>query len=119
MVYLIDDDKSIRRAFELFLKSAGLPFVSFGTATEFLSATEFKSGQMDTLVLDLNLPGMSGSDLLEKLRTDGIHIPVIVVTAFDNLQGREICRKYGVKAYLRKPVDGEALIDLIKYNLTA
>jgi CheY-like chemotaxis protein len=44
-------------------------------------------------------------------------MPVIVVTAFDEPHTREICTSYGVKAYLRKPVDGEALIDLIKYNL--
>ncbi len=114
MIYLIDDDKSIRRAFELFLKSAGMEFLSFGSAIEFLSV--FKQGPSDTLVLDLNMPGMSGCDLLKKLDLDGVHIPVIVVTAFDDLQSREICKQYGVKAFLRKPVDGEALIDMIKFN---
>jgi len=69
----------------------------------------------DTIVLDLNLPGIGGCDLLKKLDQDGIHFPVIVVTAFDDPQSRETCKQYGVKAYLRKPVDGEALIDMIKY----
>ena len=53
---------------------------------------------------------------LQKLNEDGLHIPAIVVTAFDDAHNREACRKYGVKAYMRKPVDGEALIDIIKYN---
>jgi YesN/AraC family two-component response regulator len=48
---------------------------------------------------------------------DNVHISVIVVTAFDDFPSRECCRQYGVKAYLRKPVDGEALKDMIKYNL--
>jgi CheY-like chemotaxis protein len=111
MIYLIDDDISIRRAFGVFLKSAGMHFKSCETAKEFLSL--FTPGLKDIIVLDLHLPGMSGLDLLEKLKNDEKHIPVIVVTAFDDPESRERCREYGVKAYLRKPVDGEALIDLL------
>lgn len=89
--------------------------MSFERAEEFLSLVTPNPG--DTLVLDLNLPGMSGVDLLHHLDGAGIHLPVIVVTAFDDPQSRESCRNYGVKAYMRKPVDGEALIDIIKYNV--
>ena len=111
MIYLIDDDKSVRRAFELFLKSAGMDYRSFESAEEFLTICTLVPG--DLLVLDINLPGMSGCDLLKKFKHDDIYIPVIVVTAFDDPVSREICRQYGVKAFLRKPVDGEALIDII------
>lgn len=114
MIYIIEDDKSIVRGFELFLKSAGMEFRSFGSAIDFLAGCH--PGLKDILVLDLNLPGMTGGDLLEKLAEEDLHIPVIVVTAFDDAQNREMCREYGVKSYLRKPVDGEALIDIIKYN---
>ncbi len=114
MVYLVDDDKSVRRAFELFLKSAGLEYLSFESANDFLEV--FQQGSQDTLVLDLNLPGMSGCDLLTELDRQGIHMPVIVVTAFDDVTSQEKCRQYGVKAHLRKPVDGETLIDIIQYN---
>jgi FixJ family two-component response regulator len=116
MIYLIDDDRSVRRAFELFLKSAGMAFLSFETAMDFLAV--FKPGIGDSLVLDLNLPGMNGTDLLKKLELDGIHMPVVVVTAFDEPYSRECCRQYGVKAYLKKPVDGEALIDILKSSST-
>jgi FixJ family two-component response regulator len=114
MIYLIDDDKSVRRAFELFIKSAGMEYRSFESANEFLAAGNPALG--DTLVLDMNLPGMSGCDLLKKFELDNIHISVIAVTAFDNPVSREVCRQYGVKAFLRKPVDGEALIDIIRYT---
>ncbi len=60
---------------------------------------------------------MSGFDVLKKLEDDGISLPVIVVTAFDDYSTREKCKDFGVKAFLRKPVDGETLIDIIKYNL--
>jgi FixJ family two-component response regulator len=111
MIYLIDDDKSVRRAFELFIKSAGMKFQSFESADDFIA--ERTPGLNDILVLDLNLPGMNGIDLLKKLDHDKIHVPVIVVTAFDDPQSRAYCKKYGVLAYMRKPVDGEALIDLL------
>ena len=91
-----------------------MEFRSFESAIDFLD--QCQPGELDILVLDLNLPGMTGCDLLKKLGEKDLHIPVIVVTAFDDAQNRETCRQYGVKAYLRKPVDGEALIDMIKYN---
>jgi len=115
MIYLIDDDKYVRRGFEIFLKSGGMDLVSFESAEDFLAAV--KPGVKDMLILDLHLPGLNGCDLLKKMNQEGIHIPVIVVTAFEDIQSRECCRQYGVKAYLRKPVDGEALSDLIKYNI--
>ena len=114
MIYIIENDKSVIRGFELFLESAGMEFRSFGSAIDFLADSQ--PGLQDILVLDLNLPGMMGCDLLKKLDEEGRHIPTIVVTAFDDAHNREMCRKYGVRSYLRKPVDGEALIDIIKYN---
>ena len=116
MIYLIDDDKSVRRGFEIFLKSSEMDHKSFENAEDFLSVV--KPGIKDILILDLHLPGINGCDLLKKMNLEKIHIPVIVVTAFDDLPSRECCRQYGVKAYLRKPVDGEALSDMIKYILT-
>jgi FixJ family two-component response regulator len=60
---------------------------------------------------------MSGLDLLNKFAQDKKLIPVIVVTARDDSSIRESCISYGVKAFLRKPVDGAALMDLIKNNI--
>jgi FixJ family two-component response regulator len=115
MIYLIDNDPSMLRAFELFLESVGLGYKSFGSANSFLSG-EMPTAN-DLIVLDINLPEINGLDALKKFSEENRSIPVIVVTASDDEQIRECCRKYGVKAFLRKPVDGEALIDLIKYNL--
>jgi FixJ family two-component response regulator len=115
MIYLIDDDKSVRRGFEIFLKSAGMEYKSFESAENFLSL--IIPGNQDVIVLDLQLPGINGCDLLKKFHDDDLEIAVIVVTAYDELLSRECCTKYGVKAFLRKPVDAEALIDLIKFNL--
>jgi FixJ family two-component response regulator len=115
MIYIIEDDESVRRACELFLKLNGMESMPFESATDFIF--KVKPGNQDTLILDLNFPGMSGCDLLKKYIQDGIHTRIIVVTAFDDPESLEICSQYGVKAYLRKPVDGQALIDIIKYNM--
>jgi FixJ family two-component response regulator len=115
MIYLIDDDKSVRRGLELFFKAAEMEFSSFGSADGYLA--DITPDLKDIIILDLHLPGMSGVDLLKKLKKEGIHLQVIVVTAFDDPLSREYCRQYGVKAYLRKPVDGEALMDIIRFNM--
>jgi FixJ family two-component response regulator len=115
MIYLIEDDISVVSAFELFLESAEMEYKSFESANIFLS--QINPDKNDLLVLDLNLPGMNGCELLTTFIKENIQIPVIVVTSFDEPFSRECCRQYGVKAYLRKPVDGEALIELIKSNL--
>jgi FixJ family two-component response regulator len=116
MIYIIEDDYYVRRAFEIFLESVGQEFKSFESAITFLS--DMRPGTNDLLVLDLNLPGMSGLDLLKKFSPDKLQIPVIVVTAHDDEQTREACMQYGVKAYLRKPVNGKALFEIIKKTLS-
>ena len=114
MIYIIEDDISVRRSFEFFLESAGLEYRSFESAISFLS--DWKPTLNDLLVLDINLPVMSGLDLINKFSQENKQIPVIVVTAGDDEFSRESCHKYGVKAYLQKPVDGRLLMNLIKNN---
>jgi len=114
MIYLIEDDVSVRRSFEIFLESAGFAFKSFGSAESFLS--NGIPTMKDLLLLDINLPEMNGLDLLSKLSREKKNTSVIVITAIDDEQTREGCKRFGVKAFLRKPVDGGALIDLIKYH---
>jgi FixJ family two-component response regulator len=115
MISIIEDDLYVREAIETLLKSVGMKYQSFDSAEQFLSG--FKPCLEDIIILDLNLPGMNGCDLLKEIKPDGIKIKMIVTTAFDDLVSRELCRQYGVKAFLRKPVDGEALIDLINFNM--
>jgi FixJ family two-component response regulator len=118
VVFLIDDDESVRRALQRFLRSAGLDVRVFSSAEEFL-----KSGNLDEkdacIVVDIRMPGMTGFDLQEKLVSKGIRIPVITVSAFDNAETRERARKMGATAFFRKPVDGEALVDAIHWAIGA
>lgn len=115
MIYIIDDDQYVRDGFSLLLKSAGYESKSFESVEEFLQV--FNPDENDLLILDINMPGMSGCDLLEILKKKGIHIPVIIVTAYADEKSKQFSRNYGVLAYLRKPIDSAALIDMITYSI--
>jgi FixJ family two-component response regulator len=114
MIYIIDDDPHVRRGFGILLKSAGLEYTSYSSAEEFLEKSE--PTDTDLMILDYHLPGMNGCDLLQHFLKTELHLPVIIITAFGDKISRDCAKKYGALAYLRKPVDGEALIDLIKYS---
>lgn len=115
MIHIIDDDRHVRRGFGMLLKSAALECNSVGSAEEFLKT--YHPDEHNLMILDMHLPGMGGCDLLEYLIRKGLYIPVIIMTAFDELSSRDCAKNYGALAYLQKPVDGEALIDLIKYSI--
>ena len=111
MIYIIDDDKSVRRSFELLLNSAGLNCQSYSSAKEFLE--EYCLTEGDLLILDIHMPDMDGCELLNLLKNKSIHVPVIVVTAYDEEKSRQVAKNYGVIGYLLKPVNGDELIELI------
>lgn len=115
MIYLIEDDESVRRAVQRLLRSAGLDVKGFSSAEEFLENQNPTEGSC--IVLDIQMRGLTGFDLQEKLASQGIRIPVIAVSAFDDAETRERARKLGAVAFFRKPVDGQALIDAINWAM--
>jgi FixJ family two-component response regulator len=114
MVYLIDDDESVRRALQRLLRSAGLDVRAFASAEEFLQSENLS--QRACIVLDIQMRGLTGFDIQEKLASKGIRIPTIAVSALDDAETRERARKLGAAAFFRKPVDGQALIDAIHWT---
>ena len=115
MIYIIDDNLNVRDGFMILLKSAGFESRDYASAEKFLS--NYKPEKNDLIILDIHLEGMSGLELLKKLDDKKIHLPVVIITAYDDHTTRVAAKKYGALAYFRKPVDSEALIDVIKYNI--
>jgi FixJ family two-component response regulator len=115
MIFIVDDDQSVQRAFLLLLHAAGFDAKAFTSAEEFLRYSRLSEG--DCIILDLRIPGMNGFDLMEQLISKGIHIPIICVTAFDDVKSRERARELGAAAYFTKPVDDQALIDAINWAI--
>ena len=115
MIYVIDDDESVRRALQRLLRSAALDVKAFSSAREFLGSGNL--GERACIVLDIQMRGITGFDLQEELVSKGIRTPVIAVSAFDDAKTRERARELGATAFFRKPVDGEALIDAIHWAM--
>ena len=111
-MFIVDDDESVRSSLKLFLESAGCRAVPFANAEEFLQSGLMKSA--DCLILDIRMPGMDGFELQEQLTASGARIPVIIITGHDRLGMEEDAMKLGAVAYLRKPFEGEALLDAVQ-----
>jgi FixJ family two-component response regulator len=115
MIYVIDDDPSIRKSFKRLLRSDNLPVTTFSSAEEFLEGVAIREG--DCLILDLQMPGMKGFALMEELKQRCIKLPVIVVTAFDDTKSRERSKELGAAVFFRKPVDAQALLDSVHWAI--
>lgn len=115
-VYIVDDDDSVRDSARALLESYDLTVEDFESAQAFLDG--FEAGGRSCLVLDVNMPVMSGLELLELLRGRQIGIPVIIVTAQKDAAIQERARRAGVFAFFEKPVD-ESIIEVIGQALKA
>ncbi|MFN8256767.1 MAG: response regulator [Bacteroidales bacterium] len=108
MIYIIEDDKYVRRGFELLLTSSGYEFNTFKSGDEFLGSYNYCKN--DVIILDLGLEGMQGCEIIMKINELDKKVPVIVVTASPDVTHRELCLKLGVLAFVRKPVDSDILL---------
>jgi FixJ family two-component response regulator len=116
VVYVIDDDESVRRALARLLRSAALDAETFSSADEFLNSP--KQNKNACILIDIRMPGSTGFDLQQKLAASDIRIPVIVISASDDAQIRERARELGAVSFFRKPVDDQALLDAIWWAIS-
>ena len=113
MIYIVDDDQSVRTNFARLMRSAGFSARTFASAEEFLASTH--TLEPGCLLLDVTLPGLSGLQLQAELNNRRILLPVIAVSARDDSETTETARKLGARCFFRKPVDDQALIDAIQW----
>jgi len=115
LVHVIDDDESVRRAFQILMQSAGFNVQVFSSAEEFLESVSPSDGGV--IVLDMRMPGLTGLDLLRKLASRKETFQVIAISAYDDRRTRELARELGARFFFRKPVDDQALIDAINWAM--
>lgn len=115
IVYVIDDDASLRRAIRRLLESVGLEVALLGSAKEFLSA--HRPDVPSCMILDVRLPGMSGLELQRQLAANGIHIPVIFITSFGDIRMSVRAIKAGAVEFLPKPFRDQELLDAVQLAL--
>ncbi len=111
IVFVVDDDESVSASLKLLVESIGYDVVTFKSAEDFLNSTFGEN--LCCLILDLRLPGMNGFQLQEHLVKSQILIPVIFITGQDRNRMEDEAMRLGTVAYLRKPFDGQVLLDAI------
>ena len=115
VVYIVDDDSSVRDAINNLLESVGLRAQTFGSTEEFLAASRTESPSC--LVLDVMLPGMRGLEFQEMLKKNDISIPIIFITAHGDIPMTSKAMKAGAIEFLAKPFPKEDLLAAIRRGL--
>src|SRR5438132_1182986 len=112
VVFVVDDDLSVRRSTERLIRSIGLEVQTFTSAREFLKNPP--PARPACLVLDVRMPGLSGMDLQRELTQSGIHIPIIFITAHGDIPMSVRAMKAGAAEFLTKPFRGRSLLDAVR-----
>jgi len=111
-IAIVDDDPAMRQAVGRLCGAAALPNRCFSSAEDFLASDAVDSATF--LILDVQLPGLSGFELHEHLLKRGIHLPVVFITGQDQPHSREKARQAGAAAYLTKPFPAADLIAALR-----
>ena len=113
--HVIDDDQAVRESIEFLLRSARLTVKTYETASAFLAvAPTIGSG---CVITDVRMPGMSGIDLLRRLKEMGIGLPVIVITGHGDVPLAVEAMKFGAVDFLEKPFNDDVLLASVRSAL--
>jgi len=111
VIAVLDDEPEMRKALRRLLTCRGFRVEEYECGEALLAAID--SHPLEILLLDLHMPGINGFDVLEAFRDRLIPVPVIVITAHDEPGTAERVRALGASAYMKKPVDRDALLSAI------
>ena len=115
VVFIVDDDASVRRSIQDLLESVALRFEAFATPQEFLASQ--RTDCPGCLVLDVRLPGMSGLDCQRALAEAGVTIPIIFITGHGDVPMSVQAMKSGAVEFLMKPFRPQELLDAVQHAL--
>jgi two-component system, LuxR family, response regulator FixJ len=115
VVHVIDDDDAVRDSLTFLLRTVGIEVQSYPSAGAFLDAVA--GAQLKCVITDVRMPGMSGIDLLRRLRELKIDVPVIVITGHGDVPLAVEAMKIGAADFLEKPFDDDALLASVRSAL--
>ncbi|HYV05132.1 MAG TPA: response regulator [Blastocatellia bacterium] len=115
VVYVVDDDPSVRKALERLFRSIGYECISFSSATEFLAGK--RRDAPACLVLDVRLPGLSGLDLQRQMAEANMLIPIVFLTGHGDVPLSVRAMKAGAVDFLTKPFHEQDLLDAVRSAL--
>ena len=111
VVFVVDDDPSVRSALKRLIKSVGLKVTTFTSAQEFLDHDH--PDTPSCLVLDIRMPGLSGLELQDQMAALGLNMPIIFITGHGSVPISVRAMKEGAVDFLEKPFDDQTLLDAI------
>lgn len=111
LVYIVDDDEAVRDSTGLLMQSVGLAVETYARADAFLSA--YRSDAIACLVLDVRMPGMSGTELQSVLKDRGIDVPIIFITGHGDVPMAVNALQAGAVDFLQKPFRQQELLDRV------
>jgi two-component system response regulator FixJ len=115
VVHVIDDDEAVRESLAFLLRSADLDVSTYESATAFLAA--LPQVEPGCVITDVRMPGLSGTELLQKLKEMGVAMPVIVMTGHGDVPLAVEAMKMGATDFFEKPFDDEALLASLRSSL--
>ena len=115
IVFVVDDDVSVRESLELLIRYEGWQAEIFASADEFLSRP--RALVPSCLILDLSLPGLSGLDLQERIASERTDMPIIFITGHGDVPSTVQAMKAGAVEFLTKPFTDDALLNAIRHAL--
>lgn len=115
IIAIVDDVESIRKALRSLLRSVGFTAEAFASAEEFLHSNDLQ--HTACLILDLQMPGMTGLELQQHLAAARSRIPIIFITAQDDDAARALAIQAGAVGFLRKPFPQDALVHEVRMAL--
>lgn len=115
VVVVVDDDKAMRKSLARLLDSVGLNVETYDSAEAFLA--DYDRTRPGCLILDIRMPGISGLELQERLLADGVHLPVIIMSAHGDVEKAVRAMKSGAVDFIKKPYKGSVLLKCIREAL--
>jgi FixJ family two-component response regulator len=115
-IAVVEDDQAVRQSLTSLIRSLGYRASAYPSAEAFLDTPAAE--RPDVLITDLQMPGLSGLEMLRELDRLGRAVPSILMTAFPDESARSASLALGVEAFLAKPANGDAIADLLARILT-
>ena len=117
-IVLTDDDSAIRKILQIVLEKGGYKVTACKNGDELLHTLTLHASNVNLLLLDIKMPGLSGLELLEIIQRKYPKIPTVMLTAFNDLDTGMTAMRLGAKDYLTKPVSRETLLNCVKKVIT-
>jgi FixJ family two-component response regulator len=114
-IFIVDDDTSVLKALKRLIMSAGFNVREYSSAHSFLNCGYEK--QAGVLILDVQMPEMSGIEVQQKVFDSGSKMPIIFITAHENEEIQKLAMEAGAVAFLQKPVEENAILSAISKGL--